>query len=51
MCEAEPLCAENIALKDIDLSRRGELIMHYKTFFCSCLDDLNIEFIDSNVFF
>ena len=26
MCEAEPLCAENIGLKDIAESRRGELI-------------------------
>ena len=35
MCEAEPLCAENIGLKDIARSRRaelisrGELIMYY----------------------
>ena len=35
MCEAEPLCAENIDLKDIARSRRaelisrGELIMYY----------------------
>ena len=29
MCEAEPLCAENIGLKDIAESRRGELIMYY----------------------
>ena len=26
MCEAERPCAENIGLKDIDGSRRGELI-------------------------
>ena len=26
MCEAEPLCAENIGLKDIAQRRRGELI-------------------------
>ena len=26
MCETEPLCAENIGLKDILRSRRGELI-------------------------
>ena len=26
MCEAEPLCAENISLKDIARSRTGELI-------------------------
>ena len=37
MCEAEPLCAENIGLKDIARSRRGELIsrgeliMYYRT--------------------
>ena len=35
MCEVEPLCAENIGLKDIARSRRaelisrGELIMYY----------------------
>ena len=26
MCEAEPLCDENISLKDIGRSRRGKLI-------------------------
>ena len=31
MWEAEPLCAENIGLKDITRSRRGELIMYYRT--------------------
>ena len=29
MCEAEPLCAEIIGLKDIARSRSGELIMYY----------------------
>ena len=29
MCEAEHLCAENIGLKDIARSCRGELIMYY----------------------
>ena len=39
MCEAEPLCAENIGLKDIARSRRGELIsrgeliMYYRSLF------------------
>ena len=28
MREAEPLCAQNIGLKDIARSRRGELIMY-----------------------
>ena len=38
MCEAEPLCAENIGLKDIARSRsgelisRGELIMYYSPY-------------------
>ena len=31
MCEAEPLCAENIGLTDIARSLRGELIMYYRT--------------------
>ena len=31
MCEAEPLCAENIGLKDIARRRRGELIMYYSS--------------------
>ena len=30
MREAEPLCAEDIGLKDIARSRTGELIMYYK---------------------
>ena len=42
MCEAEPLCAENIGLKDIarshrgELISRGELIMYYSVS-CSTL--------------
>ena len=31
MCEAEPLCAENVGLKDIARNRRGELIMYYRS--------------------
>ena len=31
MREAEPLCPENIGLNDIAGSRRGELIMYYRT--------------------
>ena len=37
MCEAEPLCAENVGLKDIarnrrgELISRGELIMYYRS--------------------
>ena len=30
MCEVEPMCAENIGLKDITRSRRGELISRGK---------------------
>ena len=30
MREAEPLCAENIGLKDIARISRGELIMYYR---------------------
>ena len=31
MREAESLCAENIGLKDIAQSRKGELIIYYRS--------------------
>ena len=44
MCKAEPLCAENIGLKDIarscrgELISRGELMMYYKAWIIAGAD-------------
>ena len=63
MCEADPLCAENIGLKDIARSRRGELIsrgeliMYYRSWFLFIIvkrkpkqiDKKNSDFFKSSI--